>query len=110
MHWYMFFSNLYRVPVKNREKWMAIINSSYPEGEHPPDSRVMVCDLHFSTSDIIQKGEKRVLVAGTIPKIVHIPNVGHSDANVERENSFEEDLMMIDFSLNELSLSNENNK
>lgn len=50
MHWYMFFSNLYRVPVKNREKWMALINSSYPEGERPPDSRVMVCDLHFSTS------------------------------------------------------------
>lgn len=110
MHWYMFFSNLDRVPVKSTEEWMEIINSSYPEGERPPDSRVMVCDLHFSTSDIKQKGEKRVLVPGAIPKIVHIPNAGHSVANEVRENSYEEDLMMIDISLNDLSLSNENNK
>lgn len=39
-----------RVPVKNSERWMEIIRSTYPEGEAIPSSRVHVCDLHFDAN------------------------------------------------------------
>lgn len=65
----------FRVPVKNKDKWMEIIKSSYPEGKPFPFSRVVVCDLHFDVNEIQKKGDIRCLIENALPKITYVLNL-----------------------------------
>lgn len=55
---------------------MEIIKSTYPEGKMLPSSRTVVCELHFSANDIVQQGNKKVLVKNALPKVSPIDSAG----------------------------------
>lgn len=58
------------MPAKNREKWMEIIKSSYPNGEQIPSSDIAVCDLHFKSNDILRHdGIIRCLDTDAMPNL-----------------------------------------
>lgn len=49
---------------------MPIIRSSYPNGRTIPDSRIVICDLHFDANEIVTIGGKRKVLPSAVPKIL----------------------------------------
>lgn len=59
-----------RVTPSNEEKWIPIIKSSYPNGRTFPDSRIVVCELHFNENEIVKVGGKKKLLKNAVPRIL----------------------------------------
>lgn len=62
--------NFSRLTSKNEEKWLPVIKSSYPEGQTISDSRIVICDLHFDESEILEAKGKKNLVKTAVPKFL----------------------------------------
>lgn len=54
------------VNSKNEEQWIPIIKSTYPENVLFPQSKIVVCDLHFETKYILGSEKRKLLVPGAI--------------------------------------------
>lgn len=54
---------------RNRDQWIPIIESTYPENISIPNSKIVVCDLHFETNSITHLGSKKNLIADAVPKL-----------------------------------------
>lgn len=63
---------VFSVPNHYRNQWMDVILSSYSSHVDFPDSKVVVCDLHFAAQDITICGNRKLLVRGAIPKILYV--------------------------------------
>lgn len=57
------------VTSRNKNEWIPIIKSTYPENVPFPISKIVICDLHFDASDIITLGSKKHLTIDAVPKV-----------------------------------------
>lgn len=58
-----------RVTSNDAEQWIPIIKSTYPENIPFPQSKIVVCDLHFNQDSILDLGKRRQLIPGSVPNI-----------------------------------------
>lgn len=53
----------------NAEQWIPLIKSTYPEKVSFPQSKIVVCDLHFNADSVLTLGNKKQLINGAILNI-----------------------------------------
>lgn len=61
--------NIVRVPPSNEIEWLNILLATYPASQTFPNSRTVVCELHFDPNDILQQGNRKVLARSALPKL-----------------------------------------
>lgn len=107
---------LIRVPVRNKEKWIEIIKSSYPEGAQLTSSRILVCDLHFAANDFQRQGERTVLVNNAVPILSFDLNEDNQSEPTATKNNekdiyvMEEQFAMMNILCNESNSTDEDNQ